>query len=55
MSYNKGKKKLSDSTRASVRKEMAKPRITKSARIAERNLDPARIPDQPSITIPRKR
>src|ERR1700677_4269449 len=52
MSYNKGKKKLSDATRASVRQEMAKPRMTRSARIAERNLDPARIPDQPSITIP---
>jgi hypothetical protein len=52
MSYNKGKKKLSDATRASVRNEMAKPRMARSARIAERNLDPARIPDQPSITIP---
>jgi hypothetical protein len=31
---------------------MAKPRMARSARIAERNLDPARIPDQPSITIP---
>jgi len=52
MSYNKGKKKPSDSTRASVRDEMAKPRIARSARIAERNLDPARIPGRPSITIP---
>jgi hypothetical protein len=51
MSYKKGKKRPSDSTRASVRREMAKPRIARSARIAERNLDPARIPDQPSITI----
>jgi hypothetical protein len=52
MSYSKGKKKLSDATRASVTNELAKPRMARSARIAERNLDPARIPDQPSITIP---
>jgi hypothetical protein len=31
---------------------MAKPRITKSARIAELNLDIARIPEQSSITMP---
>ena len=52
MSDRKGKKKLADSTRVSVRQEMAKPRMARSARIAERNLDPARIPHQPSITFP---
>ncbi len=31
---------------------MAKPRIAKSARIAELNLDTARIPEQPSTTMP---
>ncbi len=31
---------------------MAKPRMTKSARIAELNLDTSRIPEQPSITLP---
>ncbi|HXN17109.1 MAG TPA: hypothetical protein VN875_02145 [Candidatus Binatus sp.] len=47
-----GKKEIGNTTRASVKKEMAKPRITKSARIAELNLDTARIPEQPSITMP---
>jgi hypothetical protein len=39
-------------TRASVKKEMAKPRMAKSAKIAELNLDPARIPEQPRTTMP---
>jgi hypothetical protein len=47
-----GKKETGNTTRASVEKEMAKPRITKSARIAELNLDTARIPELPSTTIP---
>jgi hypothetical protein len=34
----KAKKDLGEATRASVKKEMAKPRMAKSARIAERNL-----------------
>jgi hypothetical protein len=41
-----------DTTRASVKKEMAQPRMARSARIAERNLDTTRVPDQPSTTIP---
>jgi len=32
-------------------KEMAKPRMARSARIAELNLDTARIPEQPSGTM----
>ncbi len=39
-------------TRASVKKEMAKPRMARSARITELNLDKARIPEQPSTTMP---
>ena len=39
----KAKKDLGEATRASVRKETAKPRMAKSARIAERNLDTTRI------------
>ncbi len=35
-----------------VRKEMAKPRISKSARITELNLDNTRIVEQPSTTVP---
>ena len=48
----KAKKKPGDATRASVEKEMAKPRMARSARIAELNLDTARIPEQPSTTMP---
>jgi hypothetical protein len=39
----KDKKELNNSTLASVKKEMAKPRMTKSARIAERSPDTTRI------------
>jgi hypothetical protein len=46
MLYKKGKKELNNSTRASVKKEMAKPRMAKSARIAERNLDTTRISER---------
>jgi hypothetical protein len=52
MLQNKGKKKPGDATHASVKKEMAKPRMAKSARIAELNLDMARIPEQPSTSVP---
>jgi hypothetical protein len=46
-------KKESDiATRASVSNEMAKPRMARSARVAELNLDTARIPEQPSATMP---
>ncbi len=40
---NKVKKELDGATRASVKKEMAKPRMAKSARKAEVNLVAARI------------
>lgn len=39
-------------TRASVKKEMAKPRMARSARIAELNLDTSRIPEPPSVVMP---
>jgi hypothetical protein len=52
MLQKKGKKKSDNSTRASVKKEMAKPRMARSATIAERNLDTARIPEQSSTTLP---
>lgn len=38
MLHKKDKRVPDDSISASVKKEMAKPRMTKSARIAERNL-----------------
>jgi hypothetical protein len=46
------KKELNNATRVSVRKEMEKPRMAKSARIAELNLDTARLREQPSVTMP---
>jgi hypothetical protein len=46
------KQKTDNATRASVRREMAKPRMARSARIAELNLDSSRIADPPSITMP---
>jgi len=52
MMHKKAKKEPGNATRASVMKEMAKPRIARSARIAELNLDTARIPEQPSATVP---
>jgi hypothetical protein len=48
---NATKKELGNATRASVMEEMAKPRMARSARIAEQNLDPARIPEQPSAAV----
>ena len=48
----KAKKKTGNSTGASVKKEMAKPRMSRSVRIAELNLDTARIREQPSIAMP---
>jgi hypothetical protein len=52
MLHKKSKKESSNAIRASVEQEMAKPRMAKSAKITELNLDTARIPEQPSTTIP---
>lgn len=52
MLHKKSKKESGDATQASVKKEMAKPRMAKSARLAGRNLDSARIPEPPSATVP---
>jgi hypothetical protein len=52
MANKKRKKEAGNATRASVKKEMAKPRMARSARIAELNLDAARISEQPSTTMP---
>jgi hypothetical protein len=46
------KKERGDSLRARVKNEMARPRMAKSARIAERNLDLARVSERPSATMP---
>jgi len=52
MPHKKGKKEPRNTTRAEVTKEMAKPRMARSARIAELNLDTARNIEQPSTTMP---
>lgn len=51
MLQKKVKREKSEATRESVKKEMAKPRIARSARIAELKLDAARIPERPSTTM----
>jgi hypothetical protein len=45
------KKESDNATRASIKKEMAKPRMTKSVRIAELNLDAERT-GQARTTVP---
>jgi hypothetical protein len=52
MPHNKIEQESENATCASVRKEMAKPRMARSARIAELNLDTTRISEQPSATMP---
>jgi len=49
--HKKARKEIGNATRASVRKEMAKPRVTKSARIAELNRDTERIAEPPSVVM----
>jgi len=46
------KKNAAKATLVNVTKEMAKPRIARSAKIAELNLDMARVSEQPSVTMP---
>ena len=52
MLHRKGKKELKIATHAAVKNEMAKPRMSRSARIAELNLDTARNIEQPSTIMP---
>jgi len=52
MLNKQAKKEAGNATRASVKKEMAKPRMAKSARITELSLETARIPEHPSTTMP---
>jgi hypothetical protein len=52
MPHKKSKTQSDDATRVRVTKEMAKPRMARSAKIAELNLDTSRIPEQPSTTMP---
>jgi hypothetical protein len=52
MPQKKSKTRSGRATHASVKKEMAKPRMARSARITELNLDTARTREQPSTTVP---
>lgn len=47
-----GKKELDRATRTRVLKEMAKPRMSYSARIALGNLDARRVPEPSQTTMP---
>jgi hypothetical protein len=52
MPRKKSKTKSGRATLASVKKEMAKPRVARSARITGLNLDTARTGEQPSTSVP---
>ena len=52
MLRKKIQKKHDNAAYAGVKKEMAKPRMARSARVAELNLDIVRISEQPSTTMP---
>ena len=52
MLHKNSKNEARNATHATVKKEMAKPRMARSARITELNLDTSRIPEQPSTTMP---
>ena len=45
------KKESDNATRARIKKEMAKPRMAKSVRKAELNLDAERVPGQARVTL----
>jgi hypothetical protein len=52
MVHKKTRKKIGNTTRASVNKEMAKPRMARSTRITELNMDTSRLLERPSVTMP---
>ena len=52
MLHERPEKESDEATRANITKEMAKPRMTRSARIAELNLDTDRTAEQPSASLP---
>ncbi len=52
MRHKNTKKERSKAIHATVRNEIATPRMARSARIAERKLDAARILEEPSVTMP---
>ena len=46
------KNEFNEETFASVKKEMAKPRMARSARLGKLNLDTARIPEPSAVIMP---
>src|ERR1700693_1696626 len=52
MKKNRTRKESNNTLLSRVTKKMAEPRMARSARIAELNLDHTRIPEQPSVTMP---
>src|ERR1700677_5055709 len=52
MLHKKPTKESDTATRASVTKEMTRPRMAKSARIMELNLDTTRTRERPSTSMP---
>jgi hypothetical protein len=52
MLHKKSGKQLPNAMPASLVAEMARPRIAKSAKIAQLNLDTTRTPEQPSTIVP---
>ena len=52
MLRKKIQKEHDDAAYAGIKKEMAKPRMARSARIAELNLETTRISERPSTTLP---
>ena len=51
MRQKKTEKDIRSATRASVEKEMGQPRMSRSAKIAELDLDTARIREEPSTSM----
>ena len=52
MFHKKAKKQSHSTIRASVTKEMAEPRMSRSAQIVKNNMDSSRIVEPPSVTMP---
>ena len=51
MAHTKSKNS-NDPEQATLRKELAKPRMARSAKIAELKLDTSRVPERPSVSMP---
>jgi hypothetical protein len=50
--HEKIRKRTGKASHDCVKREMAKPRMARSARIAELNMDTTWIPERPSVTMP---